>query len=549
MKVFPKLSFFGGILLISAVLGLSAFGGTDTSNEDLWRRAERNGEQARRAFLRCRDYVRGWMAHADPKSGLIPRNLNRDPFWNAQDAAADNYPFMVLTSALLDRTLFGGEMRAMLEAERRLTSRVGPLPDDFLFETQSFRHNEVDMVRIIFGASEYVKDGLLPLTEWLGPSPWRDRMLELVDAVLDHASIKTPVGLVPAVDHEVGGEMMQVLSRLFWMTGKEEYRTAAFRLADYFLLHALPTEQERLSLDDHGCEVIGGLSEVYLLAAETDPARRTRYRKPLHELLDRILDIGRNPEGLFYMRINPVTGEVLHDELTDNWGYDYNAFLTVAKVDNHAPYREAVRFALENLYRSRGYPWEGGSADGYADSIEGALNLLNRVPVASAFTWIDNEIETMFTKQQDDGIIEGWHGDGNFARTALMYALWKTQGCRIDPWRADVSFGAIWIGEELWLSVRSKWPWKGRLILDRPRHREYFHLPSDYPRLNQFPEWFTAEKNGRYMLVYEGGRETIVYGKDLWQGVLIHSPGGDNSGVRIRVIPNPDSSSQSERRP
>ena len=64
-------------------------------------------------------------------------------------------------------------------------------------------------------------------------------MLELVDAVLDHASVKTPVGLVPAADHEVGGEMMQVLSRLFWMTGKEEYRTAAFRLADYFLLHAL----------------------------------------------------------------------------------------------------------------------------------------------------------------------------------------------------------------------------------------------------------------------------------------------------------------------
>jgi len=27
------------------------------------------------------------------------------------------------------------------------------------------------MENIIFGASEYVKDGLLPLTEYLGPSP------------------------------------------------------------------------------------------------------------------------------------------------------------------------------------------------------------------------------------------------------------------------------------------------------------------------------------------------------------------------------------------
>ena len=28
----------------------------------------------------------------------------------------------------------------------------------------------------------------------------------------------------------------------------------------------------------------------------------------------------------------------------------------------------------------------------------------------------------MWTIQKPDGIIEGWHGDGNFARTAIMYA-------------------------------------------------------------------------------------------------------------------------------
>ncbi len=510
--------------------------GADTHKENIWKQAEHNGEKARQAFLRCREYVRGWLSHADSKSGLIPRNLDRDPYWNAQDAAADNYPFMVLTSALIDRPLFEGRMREMLEAERRLSSRVGPLPDDFLFATQSFRHDAPDLDRIIFGASEYVKDGLLPLTEWLGPSPWQDRMLELVDAIIERSPVETPFGMVPAVDHEVGGEMMQVLSRLFWMTGKQEYRVMAFRLADYFLLHALPIEQERLSLDDHGCEVIGGLSEVYLLAAKTDLPRYSRYKKPVHDLLDRILDTGRNPDGLFYMLINPVKREVLNEELTDNWGYDYNAYFSVGMVDGDSSYLDAVRFALENLHRSQGYPWEGGGADGYADSIESALNLINRIPVESAMAWVDHEIETMLRKQQDDGIIEGWHGDGNFARTALMYALWKTQGCRIDRWRADVSVGAAQVGGKLFISIRSRWPWTGHLLLDKPRHREYFQLPMDYPRLNQFPEWFTAERAKRYKLAFENGEETEVSGENLWQGIEIRSKGGEDDGTNIRIM-------------
>lgn len=193
-----------------------------------WSQAEQNGDQAQRAFLSCRDFVRGWLAHADPRSGLIPRNLTRDFYWNAQDAAADNYPFMVLTSALLDRELFERRMRAMLETERRLTTRVGGLPDDFLFQTQAFRRSEIDLSRLVFGASEYVKDGLLPLTEWLGPSPWSVRMKELVDAVLDQSKIATPAGPLPAVDHEVGGELMQVLSRLAWRTGRRSIEMSPF---------------------------------------------------------------------------------------------------------------------------------------------------------------------------------------------------------------------------------------------------------------------------------------------------------------------------------
>ena len=513
------------LVIIFLVATLSFAGDSDNN---VWQQADQNGELARKTFLHCRDFVRGWLANADPQTGLIPRNLTRDFYWNAKDAAADNYPFMVLTSAILDRDLFDGRMLAMLKTEKRLTSRVGPLPDDFCFATQTFCHDQIDMKKIIFGASEYMKDGLLPLTEWLGPSPWRDRMIELMDGILDHAEIETPVGVLPAIDHEVGGEMMQTLSRLYWLTRNERYRTFAFRYADYFLLHALPTQQPRLSLDDHGCEVIGGLSEVYFLAAETDQKRHKNYKKPMYKMLDRVLEIGRNENGLFYMTIDPVNGKVLRDELTDNWGYDYDAYLTVAQVDNYQPYRDAVRFVLEHVQNETGYPWEGDIADGYADSIESGLNLLNRIPVESGFKWVEHETAHLLAKQQDDGVIAGWHGDGNYTRTAIMYALWKTQGCHIEPWRADVSFGAVRKGDELWVSIHSRWPWKGKLIFDMPRHREYFHIPIDYARLNQFPEWFTAEKKASYEMTTITDAQELpqtVSGYDLLKGFPVETIG------------------------
>ena len=79
--------------------------------------AERNSRLANEARPLPR-YLDGWLAHADPATGLIPRNLadSRD-FWNGRDSAADNYPFMVLTAALTDRDLYRGRLLDMLRSE------------------------------------------------------------------------------------------------------------------------------------------------------------------------------------------------------------------------------------------------------------------------------------------------------------------------------------------------------------------------------------------------------------------------------------------------
>ena len=143
------------------------------SNSLIFDLALENGRLVNEGYERCLKYVDAWLEYSDTITGLIPRNLTGDlHIWNAKDAAADNYPFMVLSSAITNRTMFEGVMLDILKTETRLTSRVGRLPDTYSFTKQNFEYDLPDLDRIIFGASEYIKDGLLPLTEWLGQSPW-----------------------------------------------------------------------------------------------------------------------------------------------------------------------------------------------------------------------------------------------------------------------------------------------------------------------------------------------------------------------------------------
>ncbi len=499
---------------------------SDIEDDNAFAKALENGRLANEGFIRCRNFVKGWLNHADPATGLIPRNLNRNKdIWNAQDSAADNYPFMVLTVAITDRPMFDGRMLDMLRTETKLTSRIGNLPDTYSFPKKNFQSAQPDIGRIIFGSSEYVKDGLLPLTEWLGPSPWCDRMLAILDDIWKHAPVDTKYGKIPSTSQEINGEMLQTLSRIYWMTGDEKYLEWAVRLGDYYLLdeHHPTKNEKRLSLDDHGCEIISGLCELYATVNFALPEKKSAYQKPIHEMLDRILEIGRHEHGLFFNWINTQTGEHAGD-LTDNWGYDLNGFYTVYLIDKTESYRQAILNALGNLteYYSD-YKWEGGGADGYADSIEGAINLYNREPVRSAEKWMDYSTKLMWKIQKPDGVIEGWHGDGNFARTTIMYCLWKTKGLTVRPWREDVIFGAVQEGSVLKISIRAERKWEGKILFDVPRHKTIMKMPLDWPRINQFPEWFFVEAEKSYTGhdLMSDSKATLT-GKQLHEGITLH---------------------------
>ena len=506
----------------AVVLPLSNSGGA--RNHERLQSAERNSRLANEAFFRCRRYVDGWLAHADPASGLIPRNLreSRD-FWNGRDSAADNYPFMVLTASMTDHPLLEGRMLDMLRAETRLTSRVGRLPDDYSFSKRGWRRERLELDAIIFDGAEYVKDGLLPITEWMGRSPWSKRMVGIIDDIWERAPIETPHGRIPTRNVEVCGDLLQANARLFWFTGDHNYLDWATRLGDYFLLGTNhPTRDfKQLRLSDHGCEVVNGLTELYVAVSKTRPEKQKAYHEPMHEMFDCILEKARNEDGLLYSSFDPKTGGHSKD-LCDTWGYDYDGIYTMWLIDGTEAYRDAVRKALGNLKgKYVGACWGDKSADGFADSIEGAINLINREPVGSANDWIDSQTRMMWAIQKPDGVIEGWHGDGNFARTSLMYALWKTQGVTVEPWRADVRFGAVREDGILLLILIADQPWQGRVIFDQPRHKRVMHLPLDYARINQFPEWFTVEAKARYHVKLDQGQPGSKTGAQLVKGIPV----------------------------
>lgn len=494
---------------------------------DAFNEARENGKKSNEAFNRSVHYVQAWMKHADPITGLIPRNLtDSKDYWNAWDAAADNYPFMVLTASILMPEFFKGRALDMLNTEKKLTPRIGRLPDTYSFSKRGFKNETIDTSQIIFGTAEYMKDGLIPLTEWLGQSPWSDRLLNMLDdlpALTDRTKNISGNSLGNHATVEVNGDLLQVLARMYWFTGKQEYLDRAVNIADYYLNEEhLPTNQDRLRIRDHGCEIISGLCEAYIACYYSRPEKYRQWKKYVHLMLDQILKTGRNKDGLFYDEVNPKTGAVIHQRIADNFGYTLNAYLFISKMDSTAAYRDAVLEAMNSLNNNyRNHNWEG-NADGYADAIEGTLNLYNREPIPSAKAWLDSEILRMWAFQKTDGMIEGWHGDGNFARTSIMYGLWKTQGITPVEWSKNLFLGAVQEAGQLKIALSCATAWNGKIKFDIPRYRVLMHYPVDYPRINQFQEWFTVDHNQTYRLRNLANNTTKIYsGKQMAEGIQV----------------------------
>jgi hypothetical protein len=243
-------------------------------------------------------------------------------------------------------------------------------------------------------------------------------------------------------------------------------------------------------------------------------------------MLDHVL-ASANPDGMLYNVVNNADLKPRDTRLSDNWGYVYGAVYSYYLLTGEVKYRDAVRRVLANLPKYRGYDWESGSMDGYADSIESALYLVAREPVPEALDWIESEMKTLINYQQADGPIERWYGDGNWNRTLLLYAMMKTQGCFLKDWQPGVELGVVRDGDRLLVSVHAARPWKGSVAFDYARHRRIFNYTKNWVRLNEWPEWSAVDENTLYRVEDPAtGKFDVRLGSELKEGLALEAKAG-----------------------
>ena len=261
-----------------------------------------------------------------------------------------------------------------------------------------------------------------------------------------------------------------------------------------------------MRLRDHGNEMVVGLELLYALESELGGERAQSIPAPLARMLDRIL-ASANPDGLLYDEIRPSDGKPLAERLSDNWGYVYGAVYTHYMVTGDERYREAVLRVLRNAAALPG-PRLGEREPGRLRRLdrERALPGRRASRCRRRSTGSRPRPQRLIAFQQQDGIVERWYGDGNWARTLLLYAMMKTQGCFLDGWQEGVKLGAVRDGERLLVSLEAPAGWRGRLRFDHARHRRDLNFQKNYVRLNEWPEWFTVDENTLYRVTDAAGR-------------------------------------------
>jgi hypothetical protein len=69
--------------------------------------------------------------------------------------------------------------------------------------------------------------------------------------------------------------------------------------------------------------------------------------------------------------------------------------------------------------------------------------------------------------------------------------------------------------------------WEGQLIFDPIRHKSILNLPVDYPRINQFPEWFTVDPKKEYKITVSDLKLSNSYsGAVLLKGIPLKLSAG-----------------------
>lgn len=504
--------------------GLLALRDEAAARDDLATVARTHARLVSEATLRADAVYDAWMPLRNPDTTLFPQSTEKSQ-WNYRNVAADFFCFQLHTG-LYTQSEDVDLLFDTLEREASLGDKGElPLPrwvGDGSVVLGSSEHPTFGSRGPLFGASEYVKDGLLSLYEATGDRRVYDRMLRVVDAIIAHSRHATRFGAIPSESSEVNGEMLQTLARIARVESDPRYADMLGRIADAATEIMLPANygmpahtfnyesgeagKAKVPLRDHGNEIIPGLAEAFAYAVdhagdEAWRARAERWAEPLARMFEGVLRAGVREDGLPINALNARTLEVLDPGVNDNWGYvSVGALLFAERAETSgllAPDRcEAIRESVRALARAVATTdrmhWEGAEHDGFADSIESAMLIASHDAQASDMlsAWIDDQIGVMFAMQRPSGFVSGGYLDGNFMRTALMYADKRSGGWVLHPWDESTSVGHASDDDGRSVLVVTGRPGATYTLAHRATgqgFRGVFQRPT--PRLNAWPVW------------------------------------------------------------
>lgn len=512
-----------------------------------------NAARSHEALARARAVHDAWLAQRRPETGLYPRD-RVNMVWSYRDVAADFFGHQLNVALLTHSPAIDAHLKT-LAAERAATP-PGQLCGD-LDSTTGQPVPSLPRDRM-FGTAEYAKDGLLSVVELTDHPAARARLIELADAVLAASSHPSRLGPIPDRRSEVNGDMLQVLSRLAFATGDDRYAEMAGRIADAAVSqmlpanHGLPAQvydyekdtplRNFVQIRDHGNELLVGLSEAYALAVHHAAAgdalwrdRADRWSTPLANMYSTILEHARNDAGLLIGSIDPATLQPRDANASDNWGYVVcGAELYCQAAHRHgatpppklASIRGHIASLVDAVMRTNDHPWEGTHQDGYADSLESGIYAAAYCPSldrARIKTWIDSQIPIWHRKQRADGFVDEHYLDGNFMRTCLLYAQMCSGGWTASPWSSDVGIGYEPTGDSTGVLViaAGEGGWEGVVKPDSARHRHALNLPWNWPRINSWPEWHTAESIAEARVVTTAGVGNALDAATIAQGIPV----------------------------
>lgn len=492
-------------------------------------RAAENALIVQRAMKLVGVQVQGWGSTVDPATGLWfdgPHRESESLLSLYGHVLADEYPFFASGAVLLnDSAALYGPALGILEAEKKFHPDIG------------------ESGRVPSEVSEYLRDGLLPIIELLGESPWSERAIDLMDQVWSVASKETASGPIPDNFWELPGNLIQTLNRLYWITGEERFLDYALRYGDYFIGTEPASYPERISspppVHDHGGEHIPGLLELYANCAFARPQKREVYRQAVHGLVDDIITNVTDEYGMF-------------GPMSDNWGYVMGGVYTVYMVDSTEAYYNAVERALTALTRPPYDTLFFTLNDAMWDAVEGAIHQYNRIRVEGVEAWIDERMPAEIQIRENNAAAGRYefHGAvlpfgkgkfaGNSVRTVLLYTHMKAMGTSVDPWDSPVAYGASGNDDSLFFHIESDDTWEGVVRIDAPRHSTLLSMPMDFDRYNAWNEWFVAEPDHMYA-VYETttGAQQTFSGAELIKGIPLSLQPGEPRQYRIIDLNTP----------